>query len=50
VSKKVEQINDYLYIDKSNKIKMIEMRVNDSEMSTRRNSKVWSIPDKSVMR
>jgi hypothetical protein len=34
--KKVEQINDYLFIDtyKSNKIKigMIEMRVNDSEM------------------
>jgi len=37
--KKVEQINDYLFIGtyKSNKIKigMIETRVNDSEMSTK---------------
>jgi len=39
VPKKVEQINDYLFIDtyKSNKIKIgvNEMRVNDSEMNMR---------------
>jgi len=39
VPKKVEQINDYLFIDtyKSNKIKICvnEMRVNDSEMNMR---------------
>jgi len=39
VPKKVEQINDYLFIDtyKSSKIKigMNEMKVNDSEMCVR---------------
>jgi len=39
VPKKVEQINDYLFMNtyKSNDIKrgMNEMRVNDNEMSTR---------------
>jgi len=46
-AKRVEQINDYLFIDiyNSNKIKnsMNEMRVNACEMSMRWNNKVWSI-------
>jgi len=41
---KIEQINNYLYIDidKSDKIKigMHEMRVNDSEMSMRFNNEI----------
>jgi len=44
VPKKVEQINDYLFMNtyKSNDIKrgMNEMRVNDNEMSTRWNTKL----------
>jgi len=47
VPKKVEQINDYLFIDtyKSNKIKtgVNEMTVNDSEMCVRWKKEAWSI-------
>jgi len=37
---KIEEIKDYLFIDKSNKIKigMNEMTVNDGKMSTRWNN------------
>jgi len=52
--KKVEHINDYIFIDtyKSNKIQIgvNEMRVNDSEMCMRWNNEAGSIPDISVLR
>jgi len=46
VPKKVEQTNDYLFIDKSNNIKIgvNDMTVNDSEMSVRWKRQAWSIP------
>jgi len=49
VPKKVEQINDYLFIDtyKSNKIKI---GVNGSEMSMRWNYEAKSMPEMSVQR
>jgi len=54
VPKKVEQINDYLFIDtyKANKIKIgvNEMTVNNIEMCVRRNNEAWSIPEISVLR
>jgi len=52
VSKKVEQINDYLFIDyKSNKINigMNYIRVNDNKMSIRWNNDACSIPEISVL-
>jgi len=51
---KVQQNKLYLFIEnyKSNKIKicMNEMRVNNSEMSMRRNNETWSIPEISDLR
>jgi len=54
VPKKVEHINDHLFIDtyKSNNIKIgvNDMTVNDSEMSVRWKRQAWSIPEISVLR
>jgi len=54
VPKKVEHINDYLFIDtdKSNNIKIgvNDMTVNDSEMCVRWKDEAWSIPEISVLR
>jgi len=54
VPKKVEQINDHLFIDtyKSNNINIgvNDMTVNDSEMSERWKRQAWSIPEISVLR
>jgi len=52
--KKVEQINDHLFIDtyKSNNINigLNDMTVNDSKMSVRWKRQAWSIPEISVLR
>jgi len=54
VPRKVEQINNYLFIDtyKSNKIKIgvNDMTVNDSEMCVRWKDEALSIPEISVLR
>jgi len=54
VLKKVDQINDHLFIDtyKWNNIKIgvNKMTVNDSEMSVRWKGQAWSIPEISVLR
>jgi len=54
VHKKVDHINDYLFIDtyKSNNIKngVNDMTVNDTEMCVRLKDEAWSIPEISVMR
>jgi len=53
-AKKVEQINDYLFIDtyKSNNIRIgvDDMTVNDSEMSVKWKDEAWSIPEISVLK
>jgi len=50
VPEKVEQINDFLFIDKSNRIQigMDKMRVDDSKKSMRCNNVAWGIPEMSV--
>jgi len=53
VPKKVEQINDLLFIDTSQnntKIGVNDMTVNDSEMCVRWKDEAWSIPKISVLR
>jgi len=54
VPKKVEKINDHLFIDtyKSNNINIgvNDMTVNDSEMCVRRKDEAWSISEISVLR
>jgi len=54
VPKKVEQINDPLFIDtyKPNNIKIgvNDMTVNDSEMCVSSKEEAWSILEKSVLR
>jgi len=54
VPKKVEQINDHLFIYtyKSNNIKngVNDMMVNYSEMCVRWKDEAWSIPEVSVLR
>jgi len=54
VPKKVEQINDKLFIDTykwNNKhIAVNDMTVNDSELCVRWKDEAWSIPEISVLR
>jgi len=49
VPKKVEHINDHLFID-TYKSYNIQIGVNDSKMCVRRKDEAWTIPEISVLR